>query len=78
MVIRTSDSKEILGLVGVPLHNGGRTIEERLEEILETLDNTSIPVPPSVVRAYNLTHKLQEDFQAEGIAGRTVKETTHA
>ena len=51
-----------------------RTIEERLTEILEALDNTPIPVPSSTVKAYGLVNTLLEDFRAEGIAGREIEE----
>ena len=51
-----------------------RTIEERLTEVLETLDSTPVPVPSTVVKTYSLIDALLEDFRAEGIAGRVIDE----
>ena len=53
---------------------GVRTIEERLTEILETLDSTPVPVPSTIVKTYGLVDILLEDFRAEGIAGREISE----
>ena len=53
-----------------------RTIEERLQEILEALDNIVPPAPIAVVNTYHLVNTLVADFRAEGIAGRTIKENS--
>jgi len=52
-----------------------RTIEERLQEVLEALDNTPVPAPTSSIRAYGLVNALLADFRAEGIAGRTIHDS---
>lgn len=52
-----------------------RTIEERLQEVLEALDNMPVPVPQAIVEAYHLVNALVADFRAEGIAGRTVRDS---
>ena len=51
-----------------------RTIEARLDEVLEALDNTTMPAASSTISAYNLVNRLLQDFRAEGIEGRTIGE----